>query len=53
MGRDRLISIDRRTMDRAYALHSGFRVGAAVPGSDSSVHAGCNVENESKDESRS
>lgn len=31
----------------AYAIHSGYSVGAAVLGSDGLIYVGCNVENDS------
>ena len=44
---DKLRSVAEDAMSHAYAPYSGFRVGAALLGSDGSITAGCNVENAS------
>jgi cytidine deaminase len=45
--RERTALRDRATaaMEHAYAPYSGFRVGAALLGTDGSITDGCNVEN--------
>ena len=42
---DALHAVALEAMERAYAPYSRFRVGAALLGTDGSVHPGCNVEN--------
>ena len=46
-GLDALYDVAVASMERAYAPYSNFRVGAALRGTDGSVHPGCNVENAS------
>lgn len=42
-----LVESARRAHLNAYAPYSGFRVGAAVVGSDGHIYEGCNIENAS------
>jgi len=42
-----LLAAAERVMRRAYAAYSGFKVGAALRGSDGAIHVGANVENAS------
>lgn len=44
---EKLRAAAEQAMSRAYAPYSGFKVGAALLGSDGSITIGCNVENAS------
>jgi cytidine deaminase len=41
---EELIARAREMLEKAYAPYSGFRVGAALLGSDGAVYTGCNIE---------
>jgi len=45
MDAEALFEEARAAMNRAYAPYSDFHVGAALLGTDGSIHVGCNVEN--------
>lgn len=47
MNRDdlELIAVARESRGHAYAPYSGYRVGAALRGSDGRIWTGCNIEN--------
>ena len=42
-----LIARAQQVRERAYAIYSGYRVGAALVDEDDRIHVGCNVENAS------
>jgi cytidine deaminase len=42
---DALFNAARAAQAKAYVPYSGFKVGAAILGSDDQIYAGCNVEN--------
>jgi cytidine deaminase len=42
---DALFTAARAAQAKAYVPYSGFKVGAAILGSDDQIYAGCNVEN--------
>ncbi len=42
---DELFAAARAAQAKAYVPYSGFKVGAAILGSDGRIYAGCNVEN--------
>ena len=45
MTAEKLIELARDAMQSAYALYSGYKVGAALLCADGSVYTGCNIEN--------
>ncbi len=42
---EKLISLAREAMEKAYAPYSGYKVGAALLCKDGTVYQGCNIEN--------
>lgn len=44
---ERLVSLAKEAMTRAYAPYSGYKVGAALLCADGTVYQGCNIENAS------
>lgn len=47
MTKERLGSLAKDAMEKAYSPYSGYKVGAALLCKDGSVYTGCNVENAS------
>lgn len=43
---DRLLEAAKAARERAYALHSGYHVGAAILAANGEVFPGCNIEND-------
>ncbi len=44
---EKLITLAKEAMQRAYAPYSGYKVGAALLCADGTVYQGCNIENAS------
>ena len=45
MNAEKLISLAKEAMQRAYVPYSGYKVGAALLCADGTVYQGCNIEN--------
>ncbi len=43
--KNKLLSLAQQAADNAYSPYSGFKVGAAVLGTDGTIYTGCNIEN--------